>query len=920
MKIKIIFYFLFLFSFSLSKYTVHIISHSHTDPGWIKTFDKYYEDQVEKILSNVIKNLMENEKRTFVFSEISFFKKWWDNQNETTKSNVKKLVNEKRFEFINGGYVMEDEAVGYFSDGIIQLRTGLEFLKKNFDIVPNIAWLLDEFGHTMAHAYLYSIFGFKKIILGRSTQNFKEKFHSTKDLNLNWVPFDKKNNSLFTHIVYDYYCPPSSIRNFCDDRLLELNENMLNTRAYGFLNNVEKEMAGFKHNQYILFFGCDFTFVEDSNNFLNIEKLMEYINNDRELNKKIELKYSTLNEYFNEVERDLISTDNLKNIVDYNEDFLPYIDWTKMVWTGFYTSRPYIKGKIRESSIFLQLNSILNAEFMLLQNQKEDFFDISWNSLHAVSISQHHDAITGTAKTFVNDDYLKMLELGDNKIEENSKEIFENMFNLEDVKICMSNNKIKLGCYLEFDVDVNERKIGIFNPSLKGKFLITIEISFDNKNVEFDLVDNFYNKIEYDLICVPNFKCYINFLYDIFSTYGIVTLFMKNIKLNNNNNNNEIYFVGINNEIDLNNNFSYVEEFKYNIENNIFNIIFNKNNKISYEFSLFHGLFNGNNEGAYVFNTNDKYPMKFEIDKKNSFYKLGKISNNILLRTDKSILLINIYKNPFFIQTISILNNIRTLINSSNDLVILLESNIINENEFYTDNSGIKMVKRTLKNLPVNENFYPINKAISITSKNDNKKITIFNDRPEGGTSLKNGSLILMLNRWSSTDDNKGLEERLNEPQSSNNDFEIKHIFEFDYDDQKNKEIYFLSENYFQNGLLMFYDLSYNNTQNDFYYKLSKISEMFIFSEFVKMQILYVDEKKIILQFMNEFDEYFNYDKNNLYNKKIHSLKITNKSKYNIKKCDVNGFNCQKIHFNSNEYINYLIEPLNLLVFSIEIN
>ena len=230
------------------------------------------------------------------------------------------------------------------------------------------------------------------------------------------------------------------------------------------------------------------------------------------------------------------------------------------------------------------------------------------------------------------------------------------------------------------------------------------------------------------------------------------------------------------------------------------------------------------------------------------------------------------------------------------------------------------MTKRTLKNLPVNENFFPINKAISIASKNDNKKITIFNDRPEGGTSLKNGSLILMLNRWSSTDDNKGLEERLNEPQSSNNDFEIKHIFEFDYDDQKNKEIYFLSENYFQNGLLMFYDLNYNNTQNDFYYKLSKISEMFIFSEFVKMQILYVDEKKIILQFMNEFDEYFNYDKNNLYNKKIHSLKITNKSKYNIKKCDVNGFNCQKIYFNSNEYINYLIEPLNLLVFSIEIN
>ena len=73
-----------------------------------------------------------------------------------------------------------------------------------------------------------------------------------------------------------------------------------------------------------------------------------------------------------------------------------------------------------------------------------------------------------------------------------------------------------------------------------------------------------------------------------------------------------------------------------------------------------------------------------------------------------------------------------------------------------------------------------------------------------------------MLNCWSSKDDNKGLNERLNEPHSLNNDFEIKYIFEFDYDEQKNKEIYFFSENYFQNGLFILYDLNYNNTQNDF--------------------------------------------------------------------------------------------------------
>ena len=42
-----------------------------------------------------------------------------------------------------------------------------------------------------------------------------------------------------------------------------------------------------------------------------IEKLMEYINNDEILNEKIKLKYSTLNEYFNEKEKDLISINNI---------------------------------------------------------------------------------------------------------------------------------------------------------------------------------------------------------------------------------------------------------------------------------------------------------------------------------------------------------------------------------------------------------------------------------------------------------------------------------------------------------------------------------------------------------------------------------------------------------------------------------
>ena len=52
------------------------------------------------------------------------------------------------------------------------------------------------------------------------------------------------------------------------------------------------------------------------------------------------------------------------------------------------------------------------------------------------------------------------------------------------------------------------------------------------------------------------------------------------------------------------------------------------------------------------------------------------------------------------------------------------------------------MVKRINEiNKTTNYNFYPVNKAISIKSeKNTNNKITIYNDRVQGGATLKDGS------------------------------------------------------------------------------------------------------------------------------------------------------------------------------------
>merc|ERR1712150_118466 len=66
---------------------------------------------------------------------------------------------------------------------------------------------------------------------------------------------------------------------------------------------------------------------------------------------------------------------------------------------------------------------------------------------------------------------------------------------------------------------------------------------------------------------------------------------------------------------------------------------------------------------------------------------------------------------------------------------------------------------------PVSENYYPVNSRIAVNS-NDNgqfKQMTVLTDRSQGGTSMENGKVELMLHRRLLYDDAFGVGEALNE-------------------------------------------------------------------------------------------------------------------------------------------------------------
>ncbi|CAI5487099.1 unnamed protein product [Closterium sp. Naga37s-1] len=136
------------------KLNVHLVPHSHDDLGWLNTVEQYYITAVQFILETVVDQLEANPDRRFIQVEQGFFYRWWQQQSEGMRQRVRALVHSGQLEFINGGWVMHDEAVCHYRDVLHHMSLGHRFLQSHFNATPRIAWQIDPFGHSATQASL----------------------------------------------------------------------------------------------------------------------------------------------------------------------------------------------------------------------------------------------------------------------------------------------------------------------------------------------------------------------------------------------------------------------------------------------------------------------------------------------------------------------------------------------------------------------------------------------------------------------------------------------------------------------------------------------------------------------------------------------------------------------------------------------
>ncbi|NXL71769.1 MA2B1 mannosidase, partial [Leptocoma aspasia] len=212
-------------------------------------------------------------------------------------------------------------------------------------------------------------------------------------------------------ILPNVYNPPAGL---CWDQLCtdppvvdgDGPERNVDAVVTSFLQAAATQAQQYRTNHILMTMGSDFHYENAHLWFKNLDKLIAHANARQANGSRVHALYSTPSCYLRELHRANL-TWPLKT-----DDFFPYSDGPHQFWTGYFSSRPAFKGYERLSSGFLQICSQLEA--LAGPSVRDGPYGPGDSSVlrEAVAVAQHHDAVAGTERQHVANDYARRLAEG----------------------------------------------------------------------------------------------------------------------------------------------------------------------------------------------------------------------------------------------------------------------------------------------------------------------------------------------------------------------------------------------------------------------------------------------------------------------------------------------------------------------------
>lgn len=394
---------------------IFVVPHSHVDPGWLSTFEMYYDTQGRRILDTVVDALLADERRKFIWAEVCYLERWWRDATPEKQKALRQVLDKGQLEIVTGGWVQPDEANTELYALEVQMQEGHDWIRQTLgaQYLPTYAWSIDPFGYSPTMPYLLSKHNITAMVIQRVHYAVKKELARRQHLEFQWRQvWDTEGEfDVWTHVLpffsYDisHSCGPDpSICCMFDFARRPVGRKAgacpwkkapqvispqnVAERAELLLDQYRKKAGLYRSRNVLVPLGDDFRFQtpkEAEDQFANYQRLFDYINENY---PGVKVRFGTLRDYFHAAGQSEMQLPKLKG------SFFTYADVGEAYWSGYYTSRPFDKSLGRRLERALYMAGRLGAGKGELRDARR-----------ALSLFQHHDAITGTGTDRVVHDY-----------------------------------------------------------------------------------------------------------------------------------------------------------------------------------------------------------------------------------------------------------------------------------------------------------------------------------------------------------------------------------------------------------------------------------------------------------------------------------------------------------------------------------
>ncbi|XP_068633290.1 alpha-mannosidase 2 [Battus philenor] len=817
---------------------VIVVPHSHNDPGWLKTFEQYFEWKTKNIINNIVLKLNQHRNMTFIWTEMSFLSAWWETSHPVKQKALKKLIKEGRLEITTGGWVMPDEACTHIYALVDQFIEGHHWVKTNLGVTPKIGWSIDPFGHGPTVPYLLDSSGLEGAIIQRIHYAWKQWLAERQIEEFHWMPaWNTKKPSLIVHnqpfdiysikstcgphpsicLSYDFRKIPGEYSEYTA-KYEEITDQNLHSKSKTLIEEYERIGSLTSHNVVLVPLGDDFRYefdVEFDAQYVNYMKMFNYINSHKDI-FNADVHFGTPLDYFNAMKQRLKG-----NIPTLKGDFFVYSDifseGKPAYWSGYYTTRPYVKilarqfeHQLRTSEIIFTLVSNFikqSTDHNLVSSEKrlEKFYEQLINARRNLGLFQHHDAITGTSKANVMNDYgtklftslyhcirlqeaaLSTIMLPDEKL--HTQNILQSEVEWETYGAPVRKLQVSL---------MDRKKVVLFNPLAELRTeVITVRSNTTNIRIYDSRTKKYVlYQITPILEVLDDGKRIIsntNFEVQFVATLPALTAVTYKLEEHTNKSHRSLVFC---NNCQDNQNSDKPPTFvtkkmmpgDIQLENTVLKLLINRNsgflkqvfrkdvkkkNIVEIQFGAYQSA--QRHSGAYLFMPDYDAPEKHVLNPYSNWNSLQ--DDNIIIVSGPISTKITTLYMPFLVHTVTIYNvddpalmhaiSIENTVDFENppknretELYMRIETDIQNGEppEFYTDQNGFQYQKRVkVEKLGIEANYYPITTMAWI--QDEDTRMTLITNHAQGASAFEPGRLEVMLDRRTLYDDFRGVGE-----------------------------------------------------------------------------------------------------------------------------------------------------------------